>query len=473
MEAKQAAFLVTGGEAFLSGFNFRTDTYPRDIASMQVGIDTGSVYFCYSNNDETRRLDTTYASDIVQRLGKIGAYTHNLGRYWCYRTLQHQPAILRALARRYAHILIDEAQDIGSLHQAIIEQLIQAGCQVSLIGDPNQGIYQFAGADGAFLSQYGLRPGVKNLGLTRNYRSVPAILDVANKLATRTDAPDRCAPATTHGSFYVPYKNADREKLVAAFRAAVEAAGLSVQRSAVLCRGRDLADKLAGNQGAPGQGLVRGMAQAAILRDRHQDFLRAFKHVTACIVGLLSAPPPGLIARITQASQQPADRSLRRLIWAFTRDAGSGLPSSALIADTQWHPQMVARTKALLATLAKDHGLATADNLGNKLAKKSLPNSPLASANDLAADADARIRVDTVHQVKGESLDAVLYLANKDHASALLTGVGSELGRIGYVAITRARDLLWLGVPTNALSELQPALLASGFQEFSATPQTS
>lgn len=76
-----------------------------------------------------------------------------------------------------------------------------------------------------------------------------------------------------------------------------------------------------------------------------------------------------------------------------------------------------------------------------------------------------RIRVDTVHQAKGESLDAVLYLATKEHVSALLAGVDSEVGRIGYVAATRARNLLWLGMPANALAELRPALLARGFQE--------
>lgn len=59
----------------------------------------------------------------------------------------------------------------------------------------------------------------------------------------------------------------------------------------------------------------------------------------------------------------------------------------------------------------------------------------------------------------------MLYLATKEHVSALLAGVDSELGRIGYVAATRARNLLWVGVPANALAELRPALLACGFQE--------
>ncbi len=74
----------------------------------------------------------------------------------------------------------------------------------------------------------------------------------------------------------------------------------------------------------------------------------------------------------------------------------------------------------------------------------------------------------TVHQAKGESLDAVLYVATKDHVRALLAGTNSEVGRIGYVAVTRAKNLLWLGVPASAINEMRPALLGKGFQEAGA-----
>jgi len=46
--------------------------------------------------------------------------------------------------------------------------------------------------------------------------------------------------------------------------------------------------------------------------------------------------------------------------------------------------------------------------------------------------------------------------------------VATEVGRIGYVAVTRARNLLWLGIPANALADLRPALAARGFQELGA-----
>jgi len=462
-------YLVIGTEQFLQNRDYRFwaepvgraafPVGPNDLHKVVVNMQEGRPTFHLRHHSALIPINNGQL--VTSRLGALGAYTHDLGRYWCLRTLTSQPNILRALVRRYPHILIDEAQDIGTMHQAIIELLLDAGCQVSLIGDPNQGIYEFAGADGSFLSQYGQRAGVRSLALTRNFRSVPAILELANRISTRADTADRAAPATTHGAFFIPYRDTARNNLIAAFEAAIAAADLKFERSAVLCRGRDLADQLAGNQEGPGQGLVRNFAKAAILRDHKRDFLRAHKLVTTSIVGLLANPPQGLVARITQPAGNPKDRAMCRLIWEFTRNSGSGLPAATLSGETHWHPQLLARIKALLATIRQDHGLACVENLGNKLAKRGLTNAPLfAAGNDLP-----RIRVDTVHQAKGESLDAVLYLANRDQVNALIAGVNTELGRIGYVALSRARNLFWLGLPANALEELRPELLARGFQE--------
>lgn len=480
MGCDRAPFLVAGTEPFLQNRDLKFwaqpagrpafPVPPSDLHKIVVNLQAGRPR--YDLRSKSTLIPINNGAAIVSRLGAHGAYTHDLGRYWCHRTLTRQPGILRAMARRYPHILIDEAQDVGTVHQAIIEQLIAAGSQVSLIGDPNQGIYDFAGADGTFLKQYGQREGVTRLGLTRNYRSVPAILDLANRLSARADTAHRVAPETTHGAFFVPYRNADLDNLVTAFQAAVLGAGLKLERSAVLSRGRTTADKLSRSEGAPGQGIVKGFAQAAILRDRNKDYRGAFQLVVAGIMGLLVDPPHGLAARIARQARSSDDRALRRTVWAFTRNPESGLPAATLTANTQWHALMLERTRALLATIAQLHGLASIGNLGNKLARTGLPNAPMVAAADLAANAAPRIRADTVHQAKGESLDAVLYLAaKKEHASALLAGVDTEVGRIGYVAVTRARNLVWLGIPANSLAELRPVLIARGFQEVGEAAQ--
>lgn len=472
MGCDRTPFLIAGTEPFLKNKDFTfwvrpsgTDDFPiqpGDLHKVVVNMKAGAAHFHYRQHSSLLPINNGIV--VTNRLGVAGAYTHDLGRYWCYRSLVAQPGILRALVRRYPYILIDEAQDIGTLHQAILELLIQAGAQVSLIGDPNQGIYDFAGADGQFLANYEKRPEVKSSGLTRNYRSVPLILDLANSLAARKDDPDREAPGTPHGAFFIGFKDTERQQLVNAFQAAVLASELKMELSAVLCRGREQANKLAGKDAPIGQGIVKGFARAAVLRDKQQDYQGAFKSVLACVVGLLADPPRGLVASISQPGTDQKARLLRRLIWGFTRNPDLGLPTATLVADTQWHSQLRQRTGGLLSALQKNFDLATTENLGNRLSKKGLPNTPLMVNDDLAA-AQARIRIDTVHQVKGESLDAVLYIAEKAHASALLAGVDTELGRIGYVAVTRARDLFWLGVPENALKELRPALLARGFKE--------
>jgi superfamily I DNA/RNA helicase len=476
MDCSSTPFLISGAESFLQNKEFKFwaqpssgasfPVQPEKLKNVMVRLNGEQPVFEYANYGSL--LPVTNGSAVANRLGKIGAYTHALGQYWTYQVLRAQPKILSALAHRYPHILVDESQDIGSLHQAILELLAGAGVQISLIGDPHQGIYEFAGADGVFLTEYRERAQVTEYPLTRNYRSVPAILTIANTLSARTDTAERASPETHHGAFFVAYRNDERQQLVDAFRTAVVAANLEPENSAILCRSRPLADELAGVDAPVGQGLVKGFARAAVLRDKRQDYLSSFKTVAGCVFALLDNPPQGLLTKITQPARYPEMRALRREIWNFTRNVTTGLPQSDLIADTQWHPQLLVRVNELLDRLHAKFGFTAAGKLGHKLAKKSLPNAPLMAADDLVVQQNSQIRVDTVHQAKGESLDAVLYMATKEHVQALLAGTSSEVGRIGYVAITRAKNLLWLGVPANSLKELKPALLAAGFHEVGA-----
>jgi hypothetical protein len=472
MKSPRAAFLVTGDEAFLEGFKFPTSSFPQSIKALNLAFLNGKEVFFYMFNDQVDIVDASIARNLIAKLGRTGAYTHDLGRYWAYRTLKEQPKLLAALSRRYPHIVIDEAQDIGSVHQAILELLIGAGSCVTLIGDPNQGIYEFAGADGKFLIEYHQRAGVQQHSLKKNFRSAPSIVDLANGLCGRDDVAERTAPATPHGAFFTGYEGDQHPQLIASFQGAMSAAGADIKRSAVLCRAKKLAGTLRGDEAPAGQGLVKLFAAAAVLRDRRKDFLKAFQRVAVAVVALLDNAPHGLVSQITQPSSKPDDRELRKVIWAFTRDPATGLPSASLVADTQWHAQLLARIKVLLVNLDTKFGLKQVANLGKKLSKKALPSTPLTSAADLTDGDATALRIDTVHKAKGESLDAVLYVTTREHAQALLGGVATELGRIGYVAATRTCNLLWLAVPHNSLKELRPQLLARGFKEvgIAATP---
>ncbi|AFY20363.1 UvrD-helicase domain-containing protein [Pseudomonas sp. UW4] len=465
MGANQTAFLVTGGEPFLVGFNCPTRDHPIPVSDIKVRFNAGQPLFYYTVHGNEMPLNQPDASRVVARLGRVGGYTHDLGRYWCYRVLSEQPVVLRALARRYPHIIVDEAQDIGVLHQELLELLIGAGVQVSLIGDPNQAIYEFADANGLFLRTYHEREGVVPYNLTRNYRSLPSILSVANHLSGRADDPDRDDEPPPLGAYFIGYDEQALPHLLESFHAELGRQTINPDRAAVVCRAAAMASRLSGQRDPDGRGAVKLFAEAAVLRDQRSDFLGAFRMVARGIVSQLEGPPPGLLNRLSGVAHDRELRKLRRRLWLFTRDAAQGLPASSLPASGQWLPLLQERVARLLRDIQRDFGMAALDGLNRRLTRALLPAGPLRMEPDVAVEQEPKARVRTVHQVKGESIDAVLYVANRANIEAMLAGMDTEVGRIGYVAVTRARNLLWLAVPAAALVVLRPQLEQAGFLE--------
>lgn len=461
MAAPQTAYLVSGSEPFLTSFQYwRKDSHPLPLKDIKVGMFNKEFFFVTSKGDELERLDKNEVIKIVNKLGKTGAYTHDLGRYWVYQTLVSQPALLRALAARYPQILVDESQDLGTVHQEILELLIGAGVQVTLIGDVNQGIYGFAGADGEFLKSYMTRAEVSGYKLTRNYRSLPPIINIANSLCGRNDEPDR--QNEQGGAFFIGYKESEIPKLTEAFMAHIDELGIQLQDSVILCRGAARAEGIAGRTSTYGQGMVKVLAEASLLRDQHNDYHGCFKLVCRAIISLLDNVPHRLSSGLQGFSNEDGMSGLKRLLWRFSRSIDLGLPSSELPAKTEWHSKLLTNVKVLLTEIEKQYEFKIAGTLGTKLKKTLLPDLPLASATATQAHG---LRVETVHQVKGESIGAVMYLAKKNHIEALLSGTGDEEGRIGYVAITRAKNLFWLAVPQSCLKEFKDKLLNAGLQE--------
>ncbi len=173
----------------------------------------------------------------------------------------------------------------------------------------------------------------------------------------------------------------------------------------------------------------------------------------------------GLLAEFSSTLPDPDSLELRRRIWRFTRDPEVGLPSSHLPGVVEWLPALQSRLRQLLHSLQTDFALNPSEGSNRRLSRALLPAGPLVEAIELRAAVGPRLRIQTVHQVKGESIDAVLYVAKTANVESMLAGVDSEVGRIGYVALTRARNLFWLAVPTNALARLRPRLLESGLKE--------
>lgn len=467
MESNCIPFLLTGKEAFLSNsrYQFKPNgqQYAADIGTVEVQLNNGESKVCCRVHSKVREVPNGIQQ--VRRLGKLGAYTHALGRYWAYKTLKREPKILAALAHRYPQIVVDEAQDIGSMQIALLELLASSGSKITLIGDPHQAIFEFCGADGSYLRSYAARAGIVPKNLTTNYRSVPRIVAAANSLAHRSDRAYRPEPGTDNGAFFLPFDKGEEGRLIAAFEAAVRAAGLSLTQSAVVCRASKKKRALRNVDQEFGQGTTKLFVSATMARDLAQDYNEAFRLTAEAIVSLLKNPSPQVGAAILDPSRFPDFRDVRKIIWEFTRNPQQGLPSGSLHMHLEWHPKLLVNVKALLDRLEQDHQLASQDNLNMRLRMTGLPANAIVGTDTERTAIDAALRVETVHGVKGESLDAVLYLADRDHVKALIDGTRTELGRIGYVALTRARHLFWLGITKADANIHRTALTGHGFVE--------
>lgn len=469
MGCTRTPFLVEGSEPFLRNFTVWDGKRPQLTTALQPVVMQGAD-LQFEVGPAKTVVDTKEATKAIRRLAKVGAYSHALGSLWALKVLKTQPLICRALTRRYPHIVVDEAQDIGELHQLILMALEGAGAQVSLIGDVHQGIYEFSGASGAFLGQYADRDHVDGRMLETNYRSVPSIVAIANKLSGRNDKAARTAPATLSGAYYFAYDKEEKNNALKSFSALLGQAGIAVNDAAVLCRSTPWARDWAEGEEEQGQGVLRHFVDAAIQRDKYGRFDEAFKYCCSGIVGLLDDAHGALLSELAYYSGgERSSQALRRVLWTFVKDPASGLPSASLVADTAWQPALLTRAEALLATLSIEYGLKAAINWKAKLAKRNIRNRPLMRPADLGIEDIPRFRVSTVHKVKGESIRGVLYICNRSHLNELLGGTATEVGKIGYVALTRARDLFVLGVPATYIKEFGPKLDVLGFAKAGGT----
>lgn len=465
MGCARTPFLVHGSEPFLANFTVWDGKRPQPTTALKpIAVKGAGLQFEVGRAKTV--VDLKVATEAIRDLGRVGAYSHALGSLWALKVLKTQPLIRRALARRYPHILVDEAQDIGEQHQLILMALQGAGAQVSLIGDVNQGIYEFSGATGAFLGQYAARSDVDSRMLETNFRSVPKIVAIANKLSGRTDVAARTALETLSGAYYFGFKEREKDNALKSFAALLGQAGIAINEATVLCRSAKWAADWAGGEEEQGRGVLRHFVDAAIQRDKFGRFDNAFEYCCAGVVGLLDDGHGALLSELfRRGGAERSFQALRRVLWTFVKDPASGLPHASLVADTAWQPTLLARAEALLAVLSAEHGLKAAATWKAKLAKRNILNRPLIRSAGLGIEDAPRFRVSTVHKVKGESIRGVLYICNRSHLDELLGGTGTEVGKIGYVALTRARDLFVLGVPATNLKEFAPKLDALGFSK--------
>lgn len=133
-------------------------------------------------------LTATEPSDIIfygylyQEKKCFGLDYNDLIKFTLYIFEQNE-AVKIKWQQRLEYIMIDEFQDIDELQYKLMSVLCGYHKNLSIVGDPDQTIYTWRGANVRYLLDFDkIFPSVKTIMMMQNYRSTPQIVSVVNDL---------------------------------------------------------------------------------------------------------------------------------------------------------------------------------------------------------------------------------------------------------------------------------------------------
>jgi DNA helicase-2/ATP-dependent DNA helicase PcrA len=127
-----------------------------------------------------RRVADVYR-EYQDRLRRAGAMDFDDLLVQAVELFRQHPDVLEHHQRRFEHVLVDEYQDTNRAQNELVLQLAREHRNVCVVGDSDQSIYQFRGADIRNILEFELAfPDATVVVLEQNYRSTQTILDAAN-----------------------------------------------------------------------------------------------------------------------------------------------------------------------------------------------------------------------------------------------------------------------------------------------------
>ena len=395
--------------------------------------------------------------------GNMGYMTHTDSIYYALVLLTKYPQLAKALAWRYPEIVIDEAQDTGDLQNRIISLLAATGLTtILLVGDPLQAIYEWRRAKPQLMLDRIERDGWEEIKLDDNYRSSRHICDSVCSLfktggkmiAIGQDAACTLAPIVLR------YDDEDVGSLPRYFKSIIAATNgpCDFKKVKVVARSRrgiGELRRLAGADDVNASSSVRNLIQAS-----HSHGMGAWQEsvrhaeTTLCRIVLNR----GSLGPMREGLGDMPYRTWRGLVWSVV----SALPNPQRdLGD--W----IADSRQIIQSAFADLGITPAKEISDVIRKPAnCPSIPALNVINPSGDVDG-VGIDTVHQVKGQTLDGIMLVASpkvrrrKSSVYQWLEGIQSntieEEQRIVYVALTRPSKLLVVAIPDSAWDDCSGA----------------
>jgi DNA helicase-2/ATP-dependent DNA helicase PcrA len=412
--------------------------------------------------------------------------------------LKRDTQVAEYFAHRFRHVLVDEYQDTNTLQSQIVDRIASHHCLMA-VGDDAQCIYSWRGADFANIMTFPERhPGTVIHRIETNYRSTPEILNLANGVllaqpkGRHFDKELRASRGHSHKPFLVQTMD-EREQadfVLKRLRSLTDDEGVSMSDIAVLYRSHFVALEVQlalSRAGVPYQ-ITSGVkfferqhirdlvaliqfvfnprnesawTRIAILlpkvgeKGAHKIYQAALEHAQLLqrdFLDVLSSDDVrSKVARDARDDWENFCVSLRQVAEAMRSQS----PAAAIdLAIDGWYGDYLKgafadyaeRLDELKALVGFAQRFEAMDDL---LAQIVLLNGETSDRN-VEPDAEA-VRLTTVHQAKGLEYAVVFVIGLADGMfpgrRSIEAGDVEEERRLFYVAVTRARDELYLCFP--------------------------
>ncbi len=406
-----------------------------------------------------------------------------------WRAALADPAAGPVLRGMFDAVLVDEYQDVNAVQADIVRLLQPDGAGLTCVGDDAQAIYAFRGADPGHLRELaGSYPGLTVVRLGANYRSRRPVLDLADVIRPQSPGLELALTAE-RGPGLRPllvrcHDEATQAREICVRVLEAHESGLRLADQAVLLRSAHHSDVLELELAGRGIPFVKYGGLRFTEAAHVKDFLAAARVVAnpaddlawfrllklhegigpvlaRRIIGELALAEPAPFGRWPQAAEAVPQRArggvsatVTALAAAASLDAAAARAGAILAA---LHGPLQARYPDAAARIADLERLAAAaasrPSLHEALVEVAL--DPPVSASDLAGPPrldDDFLVISTMHSAKGLEWPVVHLPQLADGAvpsdMALTAPAGlAEERRLFYVAVTRARDQLYLYAP--------------------------
>lgn len=334
--------------------------------------------------------------------------------------LQERADVASIVRKQYRSFVVDEFQDVNLLQARLLDLWLGGRHDVCVVGDVAQTIYSFTGASPDYLTGFGRKhPGARIVELTRDYRSTPQIVSLANDVLARSSQREGTVRLSSQrdGGAQVTYRTYDDDRAeaegVAASIADLIAGGMAPHSIAVLMRTNGQSQAFEEALGARGIPVAVAGGKPFFARD---DVRTAISRLRAAAAAATDDGSVGEIVRDV----------LSGVGWAPEAPSGQAGSErwSNMNAIVGWADDSEAETLAAFVA-----------ELDERVAYQVEPDK-------------AGVELATIHAAKGLEWDAVFLVGVAEGllpiSYAKTTAAREEERRLLYVAVTRARDLLSL-----------------------------